>query len=54
MEMIYYKCPTCGFIYQVPAYWSSYSPEEEMEMIHINLETKETCDVIMLELVKDH
>jgi hypothetical protein len=52
MEMIYYKCPLCGFTYQVPAYWSDYSPEEDMEFQHCNLETKEICSELMLKLVK--
>jgi rubredoxin len=51
MELIYYKCPLCGFIYQVPQYWMDYSPENEMEMEHINLETKETCSEIKLQKV---
>lgn len=53
MEMIFYKCPTCGFPYQVPAYWSEFSPEEELEMQHVNLETKEMCSELMLKLVKE-
>jgi rubredoxin len=52
MEMSYYKCPVCGFIYQVPEYWSGFSPEEKMELQHYNLETKEMCRELMLELVK--
>ncbi len=52
MEMIYYKCPACGFTYQVPAYWVEFSPEEETEMLHVNLQTKEMCDELMLKLVK--
>lgn len=51
MELIYYKCPLCGFIYQVPQYWMDYSPEDEMEMEHINLETKETCSETKLQKV---
>jgi rRNA maturation protein Nop10 len=43
MELLYYKCPVCGFTYQVPAYWSDFSPEEKIEFEHYNLETKELC-----------
>lgn len=52
MEMIFYKCPICGFAYQVPAYWSGFSPGEEIEMEHVNLATKEQCSELMLKLVK--
>ncbi|SET18893.1 hypothetical protein SAMN05660297_01666 [Natronincola peptidivorans] len=53
MEMVFYKCPICGFTHQVPGYWSGFSPEEEIEMQHINLETKEMCSELMLELTKE-
>jgi len=53
MEMVYYKCPVCGFSYQMPEYWSSFSPEEEIEMEHFNLQTKEMCSEPKLKLVKD-
>lgn len=53
MEMIYYRCPVCGFTYQVPAYWSDFSPEEKTEMEHINLKTNEICGESMLELIKE-
>lgn len=53
MEMVYYRCPICGFIHQVPEYWSGFSPEEEIEMMHFNLETKEMCSETMLKLVKE-
>jgi hypothetical protein len=52
MELHYYKCPQCGFRYQVPAYWSEFSPDEELEMEHLDLQTKEMCSVQVLELVK--
>lgn len=52
MEMLYYKCPICGFVYQVPAYWSDYSAEEKMELEHYNLQTKEKCSELMLTLIK--
>lgn len=53
MEMIYYKCSTCGFVHQVPAYWSDYSPEQEMEMEHVDLSTKELCRDRMLRIVEE-
>ncbi len=52
MENNFYKCPVCGFIHLVPAYWSAYSPEKEMELEHINLSTGEKC-VHKLELQDD-
>lgn len=52
MENNFYKCPVCGFIHLVPAYWSAYSPEKEMELEHINLSTGEKC-VHHLELQDD-
>lgn len=52
MEMVLYKCPLCGFVHQVPAYWSSFSPDEEIEMEHFNLETKEMCSGLILKLIK--
>jgi hypothetical protein len=52
MEIVYYKCPKCGFTYQVPEYWSDFSPEETMELEHFNLETKEMCNESMLIMFK--
>lgn len=43
MELTYYKCPLCGFVYQVPEYWMDFAPEETLEMAHLNLETKALC-----------
>ena len=51
MDCTYYKCSTCGFVHQVPAYWSDFSPEAEMEMPHMNLETKEMCEDISLKMI---
>lgn len=50
MEMLFYKCSLCGFAHQVPAYWSGFAPEEELEMPHINLETTEMCSGLTLKL----
>ena len=52
MEVVFYKCVTCGFVHQVPSYWSGHSPEKEMDMPHINLETKEVCIDTILKLVE--
>ncbi len=52
MEMVFYKCEVCGFTYQVPEYWSSFSPDEEIEMQHFNLETKEPCSELILKIIK--
>ncbi|WP_160722062.1 hypothetical protein [Isachenkonia alkalipeptolytica] len=54
MELTYYKCPECGFMHQVPGYWSGFSPDEVLELQHVNLATQETCSEYILELVEDH
>ena len=54
MELTYYKCPKCGFMHQVPGYWSGFSPEEVLEMQHVNLATNEICKEYKMELVEDH
>ncbi len=51
MECVYYKCTTCGFVHQVPAYWSDYDSDQKIEMPHMNLETKEMCAHLELELI---
>ena len=43
MEMNWYRCPACGFTHQVPAYWSSFSADKEVELPHIVLVTGEIC-----------
>jgi hypothetical protein len=52
METVFYKCETCGFVHQVPSYWSGYAPEKEMEMEHVNLQTKEMCEDTCLKLIE--
>lgn len=52
MELVYYKCPLCGFVYQVPEYWMAFSPEETLDMDHINIETKEICIETKLQIMK--
>ena len=53
MEMLYYKCYKCGYMHQVPSYWSGHSNEELMEMEHLNLKTKEMCEELILKLIKE-
>lgn len=53
MECNYYKCSTCGFVHQVPSYWSGHAPDQEMEMPHMNLETKEMCTDPVLLLIEE-
>ena len=53
MECIYFKCSTCGFLHQVPSYWSDYGADKEIEMPHINLKTKEMCHDIVLSLIEE-
>ncbi|WHH57280.1 hypothetical protein [Petroclostridium sp. X23] len=48
MENYFYKCPICGFIHIVPAYWVSFNPDDEMTFPHINTDTNEECDSILL------
>ena len=50
MEVYYYKCPVCGFIYQVPAYWVSYSPEQMTEFPHLSMLDGKLCANVQLEL----
>jgi len=53
MEMYTYKCNQCNFVHCVPAYWTSYKPDLEVDMPHLNLETKETCINTSLILEKE-
>ena len=53
MENVFYKCSTCGFTHQVPSYWSGFSPDKELEMPHMNLETKEMCEDIVMQLIDE-
>lgn len=43
METYFYKCPVCGFIYQVPDYWVSFSPEDDMDFPHVDLNSGKDC-----------
>lgn len=53
MEVYYYRCPVCGFIYQVPAYWVSYSPEPETEFPHLSMIDGKLCANARLELQEE-
>lgn len=48
MELVYYQCPICGFVYQVPEYWMDFSPEETLEMPHVQLGAQEACSELRL------
>ncbi|WP_430884989.1 hypothetical protein [Fusibacter sp. JL216-2] len=52
METVFYKCDTCGFTHQVPSYWTGFAPEKEIEMEHINLESKDMCLDTTLKLIE--
>ena len=53
METYFYKCPECGFVYQVPDYWVSFSPDETYDFPHIDFKTGEPCKNITLKLAKE-
>lgn len=53
METYFYKCPKCGFVYQVPDYWVSFSPDETYDFPHIDFKTGAPCENATLKLVKD-
>jgi len=50
METFVYKCPVCGFLYSVPAYWMSYAAEPTTEFPHTKPGTDVICDNLTLEL----
>ena len=50
METFVYKCPVCGFLYSVPAYWMSYAAEPTTEFPHTKPGTDVVCDNLTLEL----
>ena len=52
METYLYRCPVCGFIYQVPDYWVSFSPKKTCEFPHIDFSRGETCPNAVLELAE--
>ena len=53
MESVYYRCETCGFTHQVPSYWSDFASDQEIEMEHINLATKEMCPDKIMEIIAE-
>ena len=52
METYLYRCPVCGFVYQVPDYWVSFSPGKTCEFPHIDFSRGETCPNAVLELAE--
>ena len=53
METYYYKCPICGFVYQVPDYWVDFAPEATTEFPHISFKTGAPCENAVLEFAGD-
>lgn len=53
MEVYYYKCPLCGMVHQVPAYWVSFSPAPTFQFPHMRFDTKELCENGELVLEKE-
>ncbi len=53
MEMYTYICNECGFIHCVPAYWTSFTKDKDIEIPHLNLERKEVCPNEVLILVQE-
>ncbi|MGI6031169.1 MAG: hypothetical protein ACOX7F_06670 [Eubacteriales bacterium] len=45
MEAYFYRCPKCGFLQMVPAYWVDYDPKPVYEMEHLDMQTGEPCPV---------
>jgi len=50
METFVYRCPVCGFLYSVPAYWMSYCAEQTTEFPHMKPGSDDICDNLTLEL----
>ena len=50
MDTFSYKCPLCGFVYSVPAYWMDYSPEPTTEFPHMKPGSNEACSNLVLKL----
>ena len=43
MENYFYKCPVCGFIHIVPAYWLDYVAEDEIKLEHLDIKSGKMC-----------
>mgnify|MGYP005779578489 FL=1 len=52
METYIYRCPVCGFVYQVPDYWVSFAPEETCEFAHIDFAKGESCPNAVLKRIE--
>jgi len=53
MDTYFYICPRCGFVYQIPSYWSNHSPDKTIEFLHIDLKTKDACSELILQLSQE-
>ena len=53
METFRYKCPCCGLIYSVPAYWMSFSAEDTTDFPHMKPGTDEVCGNTTLEHIPE-
>jgi hypothetical protein len=53
METYFYTCRKCSFINVIPAYWVSFSPEEEMQLKHVDPDNKEDCINEVLKIIND-
>ena len=49
METYIYRCPVCGFVYQVPDYWVSFAPEE---FAHIDFAKGDSCPNAVLRRIE--
>ncbi len=52
METYIYRCPVCGFVYQVPDYWVSFAPEETCEFAHIDFAKGDSCPNAVLKRIE--
>ncbi len=52
MEMFEYICEVCGYLHDVPAYWSSFKAEPTVELEHLNMGTGDICTNTILKYNK--
>lgn len=50
METFAYRCPVCGMLYSVPAYWMSFSAEPTTVFPHMKPNSDSICENETLEL----
>lgn len=53
METFVYRCPVCGYLYSVPAYWMSYSAEPTTSFPHMKPNSNDICENQELELYEE-